>query len=53
MTREETYRVAAEANCDPRTVKTYVEGGNMKPVVKERIAAAIKKLKLKVPRTSK
>jgi hypothetical protein len=47
MTRDETYRVAAEAQCDPRTVEAYARGAKMKPVVKTRIEVALKKLKIK------
>ena len=47
MTRDETLRVAGAAECDPRTVQTYASGGRVKPLLRERIEAAMKRLKIK------
>lgn len=47
MTRAEILQVAAEAQCDPRTVKSYVDGKRVYGLSKDRIEAAIKKLKIK------
>jgi len=47
MTREETLRIAGAAECDPRTVQAYASGGKVKPLLRERIESAMKKLKIK------
>lgn len=47
MTNVEVLRVAGEAGCDPRTVRRYERGDTVKPMVGERIRAAMKKLGLK------
>jgi len=47
MTEQDIRRVAAEAMCDPRTVKAYAEGRRVYALTRERIESAIKKLKLK------
>lgn len=39
-------RIAAAAQCDPRTVKSYLAGTVIRPLSKERIEAAMKRLKL-------
>jgi hypothetical protein len=47
MTREEVYQVAGFAACDVRTVERYASGGKIRPLLRERIEAAMKKLKIK------
>jgi DNA-binding LacI/PurR family transcriptional regulator len=47
MTREQVFQVAGVAGVDPRTVKSYAEGKRVYPLSRERIEAAIKKLKIK------
>jgi hypothetical protein len=47
MTREETLRIAGAASCDPRTVERYSAGAKLKPLLRKRIEAAMKKLKIK------
>ena len=47
MTRDEILRIAGAAQCDPRTVETYASGGKVRPLLRERIEAAMKKLRVK------
>lgn len=47
MTREQVFRIAGAAQCDPRTVETYASGGKVRPLLRERIEAAMKRLKIK------
>lgn len=47
MTRETVLRIAAAAQCDPRTVATWASGGNVRPLLRERIEAAVKALRVK------
>lgn len=46
MDRTEMLRIAAAAQCDPRTVKAFVEGAEVRPLLRERIEAAMKRLKV-------
>ena len=39
-------RIAAAAQCDPRTVRSYLAGQDVRPLLKERIEMALKELKL-------
>jgi|GEM_PF-5486354 len=41
-------KLAAEAECDPRTAKRFLEGLGVRVLVGERLKAAAKKLKIKV-----
>jgi len=47
MTREQVLQIAGAAQCDPRTVEAYYKGKNVRPLLKDRIDAAAKKLKIK------
>lgn len=47
MDRETILRVAGAAQCDPRTVETYAAGGNVRPLLRDRIEAAMKKIRVK------
>ena len=47
LSEQDVRRVAAEAMVDARTVSKFLEGGEVRPLVKERIEAAMRKLKLK------
>jgi hypothetical protein len=47
MSREEILRVAGAAQCDPRTVETYASGGKVRPILRERIEAAMKRLRIR------
>ena len=42
MTRETILRIAAAAQCDPRTVQAWASGGNVRPLLRERIEASAK-----------
>ena len=46
LTRSQRLMVAAKAECDPRSVAKFLEGGSMKELVRERIARAIVELDL-------
>lgn len=37
----------AEAQCDPRTLRNWLEKREMKPTTRERLDAAAKRLKIK------
>lgn len=47
MTREQVMQIAGSAQCDPRTVEAYYRGDKVRPLLKDRIEAAAKKLKIK------
>jgi hypothetical protein len=47
LTRSQVLRVAAEAQVDPRTVRRYADGQNVRGLPAERIAAALVQLGLK------
>lgn len=49
MDRETVFRIAGAAECDPRTVERYAAGGSLKPLLRDRIEAAITKLGIKAP----
>lgn len=52
MTRNDpmVLKLAAEADCDPRTVLAIFEGRPVRPRVGARIERAAKKLKIKLPK---
>jgi len=50
LTRREVLRLAAEAQCDPRTVVHIYDGKESKQIVRERVVAAAKKFKIQVPK---
>ena len=39
-------KIAAEANCNPRTVRRYLDGNRVMPIFEASIVAAAKKLKI-------
>jgi hypothetical protein len=47
MDRATILKVAAEAEADPRTVQSYVNGKAVRPSLQERIERAMKTLKVK------
>lgn len=49
MTDKDMMRIAAEAACDPRTVASVYDGRPSRRLVRGRIEAAAKKLKLPAP----
>jgi hypothetical protein len=46
LTRAQVLQLAAEAQVDPRTIINLYEGGSSKALVRERVVAAAKKLKM-------
>jgi hypothetical protein len=50
LNTKDVRRVAAEASCDYRTVQAYVDGKAIRPLVKQRIEDAAKKLRLRIVR---
>lgn len=49
LSREQVLKIAGTAIVDARTVKSVYEGRLSKPVVRDRIVEAAKKLKLPAP----
>ncbi len=49
LQRADILRIAAEAECDPRTVESYVAGNEVRAGVGARIARAMAKLSLTFP----
>lgn len=49
ITPKQILQIAAEAMADPRTVKRIYSGEKSQQLVKDRVAAAAKKLKMPVP----
>jgi DNA-binding LacI/PurR family transcriptional regulator len=47
MTGAQVLQVAAEASCDPRTVRRYLDGKRVRTMARERIEMAMKKLKIR------
>ena len=47
MDRETAVKIAKEADCDLRSVLSYVAGLNVRPSTKRRIEAAMKTLKIR------
>jgi hypothetical protein len=47
------YRIAAEASCDPRTAKRYLEGAAVRPMIASRLAAALNLLGYASPHRSR
>ena len=43
-------KLAAEAGCDPRTAQRFIDGGNVRELVGDRLKAAAKKLGVKTPK---
>jgi hypothetical protein len=48
VSTQDQRRIAAEAECDARTVARYVAGEPVRPLVEERIKRAATKLKIKL-----
>lgn len=54
ISKHDIYRLAGEAQCDPRTVRAYVEGTRSPlPLVKQGIDRALSKLGLAKPRAAR
>jgi hypothetical protein len=48
LTVKEIFKIAAEADCDPRTVERYARADFVQRRIAERIEAACKKLRIKI-----
>ena len=50
MDRATRLKLSAEAECDVRTVVALEEGRSVRPLLRDRIERAAKKLKIKLPK---
>lgn len=53
VTKQEELKLAAYAECDPRTVASYAAGRPVRPMIAERIERAAKELGIRLPKRGK